>query len=220
LRLEALEERVTPTTYDVTPGGTGLNSLAGAIAQVNQDQQADTIVLAPGTYSLVFVGQQTVSTPFGLTIEGTASSASDTVIDAGGTVRAFLLEPSLSGSATANFTFQDLTIQNGFATDDGQGGNTAEGGGILAINSVNSVTLNDVVLKNNKAQGGSSRDAAGGGIYASGGTVTIKSSVIQGNTAQGGNGSNGMPLSQGDDGGGGRGGGFFSTSSTVTLLNH
>ncbi len=44
-RLEALEDRVTPTTFKVTPGGTGLGSLAGAIAQANLDQQTDTIVL-------------------------------------------------------------------------------------------------------------------------------------------------------------------------------
>jgi hypothetical protein len=59
-RLEALEDRITRTTFNVTPGGTGLGSLAGAINQANMDQQADTIVLAPGTYSLSAVGQQTI----------------------------------------------------------------------------------------------------------------------------------------------------------------
>src|SRR5690348_5468033 len=80
-RLEALEDRLTPATFNVTPTGAGLSSLAGAVAQANQDTSPDTIVLAPGQYNLT--GQLAVTTPNALILQGTASSPGATVIDAG-----------------------------------------------------------------------------------------------------------------------------------------
>jgi hypothetical protein len=184
-----LEERVTPATYAVTPTGIGVNSLAGAVAQVDLDKQADTIMLAPGTYNLS--GQLQLSNPYGLTIAGTASSAGATVIDAGGISRAFLVKtvPPFPSGLPLSFTFEDLTIQNGAATEDGQSGpasTEADGGGILARD-VNRVTLNDVVLQNNVAQGFPGDDAKGGGVYfsTSDGLLTITNSVIQNNKALG-----------------------------------
>ncbi len=160
------------------------------------------------------MGQQTISTPFGLTIEGTGPSASATVIDAGGTVRAFLLTPTLSNLSNAAFVFQDLTIQHGLATDDGQGGNTAEGGGILALPNVNTLALNGVVLRSNIAQGGSTQDAMGGGLFINSGSLTILSSLIQNNQVLGGSGIGNEAL----------GGGIFAQAPTTisgsTLANN
>jgi hypothetical protein len=194
-RLESLEERVTPATYSVTPAGTGLNSLAGAVAQANLDKQSDTIMLAPGQYNLS--GQLKLSNPYGLTIEGTAPSAGATVIDAGGISRAFLVKtvPPFPSGLPLSFTFQDLTIQNGVATDDGQSGpasTEADGGGILALD-VKNVTLNSVVLQNNIAQAFPGDDPKGGGVYfsTSDGLLTITKSVIQNNKALGSSTPNG-----------------------------
>jgi hypothetical protein len=207
-RLEALEERVTPATYSVTPTGIGLNSLAGAVAQANSDTHADTIVLAPGTYNLS--GQLQLSNPYGLTIEGTAASAGTTVVDAGGISRAFLVKiaTTIPPGHPLSFTFQDLTIQNGVATDDGQSGpasTEADGGAILARD-VNSVTLNDVVLQNNVAQAFPGDDAKGGGLYFNtmDGLLTITNSVIQNNKALGSTSGNGA-----------KGGGIYSDSAAT-----
>ncbi len=208
-RLESLEERVTPATYSVTPAGVGLNSLAGAVAQANLDKQSDTIMLAPGTYNLS--GQLQLSNPYGLTIAGTASSAGATVIDAGGISRAFLVKiaTTIPPGLPLSFTFQDLTIQNGVATEDGQSGpasTEADGGGILARD-VNGLTLNDVVLRNNVAQAFPGDDAKGGGVYfsTSDGLLTITNSVIQSNKALGS-----------DTGNGAKGGGIY-TDNPATI---
>ncbi len=208
LRLEALEERITPTTYNVTPTGAGLQSLAGAIAQVNKDTGADTIVLAPGQYNLT--AQLSVLSPTltALTIQGAGSSAGDTVVDASGNSRAFLIQSSLSASARTSFTFQDLTIQHGKATDNlsGQSGTEAEGGGI-ADNGGN-VALSNVVLQSNQAVGGAGQNGVGGGIYMNDGSLTITNSIIRNNQATGNSGNNNV-------GGYAYGGGVYATEATI-----
>ncbi|MHB1426311.1 MAG: choice-of-anchor Q domain-containing protein [Gemmataceae bacterium] len=172
--LEALEQRITPTTYNVTPNGTGVNSLAGAIAQANSDSTADTIVLAQGQYNLT--AQLRVNTTQRLIIEGDGSS----VIDLGGKARAF----DIVGSGPV--VFQQLMIQHGYASDDGSGNaNTnAEGGGILANNG-SDITLSNVVLMSNSAASNSSGNGLGGGIYVQGGSLSINYSVFENNRASG-----------------------------------
>jgi hypothetical protein len=204
-RLEALEERLTPATFNVTPTGAGLNSLSGAIAQANLDATPDTIVLAPGQYNLTPHGltdQLVVTTTHALTIEGTGSSATDTVIDASQIHnRAFLL------NAGTNVTFQNLTIQHGVAVDDGSEtlGSAAEGGGILDVGG--NVTLSNAVVQDNSAQCVPNSSADGGGIFVQDGSLTINDSIIRNNKANATSGSNAGAL----------GGGVFFNSATGQL---
>ncbi len=207
-RLEALEERLVPATYDVSPTGTGTSSLQGAIAQANQDNSADTIVLAKGTYDLS--NQLVVTATNALVIQGATGTASDVVIDAGGHNRAFVISGS---DLHANVTFEALTIQNGLASDSGVGGNTAAEGGAILVNQEaidgspflgGYVTLSNVVVQNNKAVGNAGKDALGGGVFVSaGGQLTVENgTVIRGNQAIGGNGVAGVVADGNAEGGG------------------
>ncbi|MGH7173212.1 MAG: choice-of-anchor Q domain-containing protein [Gemmataceae bacterium] len=205
LHLESLEERVVPTTYNVSTAA----QLQTAVTAINASpNNLDIIVLAPGAYNLKH--ELTISNPTDqVTIEGDTSA--DTIIKAGGGQRAFLLE-------NANIAFQNLTIENGVARDDGTGNpNTpAEGGGILEKGGI--VALTNVVLQDNKAMGNPAQGAEGGGVYVSGGSLNITSSTFQNNKAVGGIGAgtgSGFPY----QGGFGAGGGLYveAASSQIVL---
>src|ERR1043166_1662504 len=105
----------------------------------------------------------------------------------------------------ATVVFQDLTIENGKAADDGSTGETTNpanqtsnglGGGIF--NGGGNVTLTNVVVQNCQALGRgdtiennpNATTALGGGIASTLGTVIITGSTFTGNSAQGGNGGN------------------------------
>ncbi len=227
--LEALEERITPTTFTPTTfadDGT-MNALRGALTQANGDPgtATDTIQLAAGTYQLTIANSSgkheqanaqgdlnITSTAHALVIQGAtdargnpATTIQQTVLD-----RVFqIVNPGIS------VTFKDVIIAGGLAEEEGgagtpAGSTEAEGGGIL--DDGGSVTLTHVVLQNNSADAGTHFSAAGGGIYAgNGGSLTIQSSTIKLDSAFGGDG--GISVTD-DNGGEAEGGGIFADGLT------
>ena len=225
-RLEALENRITPTTFTPTAftdgvGGGAVNTLRDAILAANADTGTadDTIQLKAGTYTLSIAdsnGQDNMATRGDLDITSTshkliiqgATDANDrpaTTIDQTAADRVFQIV-----NAGATVTFRDVVIQGGKAQDDGTtgaaaGSTEALGGGIL---DGGNVTLDNVILQNNRAQGSNGLDAKGGGIYAANASLGINDSVIQLNGAYAGNGTS--PI---QNGGNALGGGVESTVS-------
>jgi hypothetical protein len=231
-RLEALEDRVTPTTFTTTTladDGTAA-SLRGAILRASDDAgtAADTVQLQAGTYQLTIgnaaakheqanaQGDLNITSPaHALVIQGTtdANGHPTTVIQQMALDRVFqVVNPGTS------VTFKDLVIEGGQAQDDGSAGaeagsTQAFGGGIL--DDGGDVTLTNVVLQNNSADAGAGFDASGGGIYAEvGGSLTIQSSVVQANGAFGGANNN-----IGGFGGFAEGGGVFASGTTTIIAS-
>ncbi len=154
-----------------------------------------------------------------------------TIIDGGGVDRVFQV---MSG---VNVVIGSLTIQDGFAQDDGSAGTppgtvTAAGGGIL---NAGTLELDDDVVQGCMASGGyglngtagggfnsegmPGQDAQGGGI-ANVGTLTLNRCTIRGNSAQGGAAGSGYytdyAFSEGGGGGEGgyaEGGGIYDSGS-------
>lgn len=208
-------------------------SLRGAIIAANIDAGADPVIinLQPATtYNLTLANatQENAAATGDLDITtglhtvtivgGGASGPNASVIDAAGLTsgssrdRAFQLTAS-----NVNVTFQDLSIQNGRAADDGTSGAstnpaaqnaTRAGGGILngagidingvAVSGGGSLTLTNVVIENCQALGKGddivnehrTLDAHGGGLASLGttGNVIVTSSTFTSNAALGGNG--------------------------------
>jgi hypothetical protein len=223
---------LTPTTF--ADGGLGSGSLRDAILQFNADTGTDDdiIQLEAGTYSLTIQNSGGHHETAGLTgdlnltqtshhwiIQGAGPS---TIIDAS------LLQDRVFQIVNpgTQVVFQDLVIQGGLAQDNGLDGalagtTDALGGGIL--NNGGTVTLDHVVLQNNKAQGGYGTqhhvdgfNARGGGLYSTGGSLTISDSSVASNQAVGGAG-------RGDGfttvGGSGAGGGIFTSGGLLSLIN-
>ena len=206
-------------------------SLRGAIINANSDPGVDPIVinLQPATtYSLTLpnatqenaaaTGDLDITTTFhSVTILGGGPS---TVIDAAGLTSGSMHDRAfqITGSGVT-VIFQDLTIRNGQAADDGSSGastnpasqnSTRAGGGILngagidvnlqAVTGGGSVTLTNVAVENCTILGkGDDQvnqfrqlEAWGGGLASIGttGNVIITESTFTGNTALGGNGGN------------------------------
>jgi hypothetical protein len=233
--LEALEDRITPTTFTPTTfadDGTA-NSLRGAITQANGDAgtAVDIVQLQTGTYQLTLANTagkheqgntqgdlNITSTRHALVIQGTtdAKGHPTTTIQQAALDRVFqVVNPGTS------VTFKDVVIEGGQAQDDGSAGaaagsTTALGGGIL--DDGGDVTLTNVVLQKNSAHGGAGFDADGGGIFAErAGSLTIQSSVVQANSAFAGANNNNGGL-----GGFGKGGGAFAgcpTTITASILS-
>jgi hypothetical protein len=193
-------------------------SLRGAVINANADLGATAIVInldAGTTYNLTLSNatQENAAATGDLDITTTlhsvtiAGGGSSTVVDASGLTsgnnhdRAF----QITGSGVTAI-FQDLTIQNGQAADDGSSGAstnptaqnaTRAGGGIL--NNGGSVTLTNVAIQSCQVLGKGDTvvndhtglDAHGGGLASLGtGTVMITGSTFAGNSALGGNGGN------------------------------
>jgi hypothetical protein len=129
-------------------------------------------------------------------------AANVSVIDGGGNKRGFYI---IGGGATVNL--QGLTIQNGF-----KGGSGADvwGGGIYCT-SGSTVTLTDVIIKNNKAQGnpGNINTAAGGGAAFFACNLTMTDVLFDNNQAIGANSS--------PRGAQALGGGLFATDHTTVI---
>ncbi len=230
--LEALEDRITPTTFTPTTladDGT-LNSLRGAITQANADTgtATDTIQLAAGLYTLSIAnsGNQheqknasgdlnITSTSHGLVIQGMTDAKGNptTTIQQTAVDRVFQI---INGSTHTNITFENLIIEDGQAQEDGGSGPLAGhsdtlGGGIL--DDGGNVTLTNVVLQKNSAKAVTGNAAAGGGILEEdGGSLTIQSSVIQNNSAIG-------PPATATNGGGSVGGGGVAAVDATTIIN-
>lgn len=167
------------------PGGSGNNvcSLRDAIIAANASPGADTITLAPGTYSLSILNSSLLDATEGdlnitddLTIVGSPTNPAATIIDAAQIDRAFSVSSGNLGSVTA--IFSGLTIQNGLVT------NALPGGGIDAASSTN-LEIRNSVLRGNRVDSSifNSGDADGGAI-ASSGNVLLDGATITNNNAE------------------------------------
>jgi hypothetical protein len=219
-------------------------SLRGAIIAANADLTANPVIinLQPGTtYNLTLTngiqenaaatGDLDITTTLHtVTIVGVSPSGPGaSIIDASGLNAAIVRDRAFQIGPGVTAIFQDLTIKNGTAADDGTAGvitipatqNTNRaGGGIL--NKGGSVTLDNVIVQSCKAVGrGDSTsnptgvlEAQGGGLASLGiGTLTILDSTLSGNTAQGGNG----PGGNNNIGSAARGGSIYFEGGTLNI---
>jgi predicted outer membrane repeat protein len=193
--LEALELRLTPSTFTVTTtaddGSSG--SLRGAINAANSAGGAQTVTMGAGLFKLTKFSTTETSTAgdldvsCDLTLLG-ANSAS-TFIDGGGVDRVFDIE------AVLNVSFQNVTIQNGLGQSGDSGGAVNATGGNLSFTNVilrnNSVTADGGAINTttgnitltNCSLIGNHAEGEGGAINTSKGAITITNSTLQLNTS-------------------------------------
>jgi hypothetical protein len=179
LRLENLEDRLTPSTIAVTQAGdgapaVGFNTLRSAIAVANAN---------PGS-TIVFAIDDTVllTTPLTITAPTTINASFHTVtVDGGGSpvgVRDFVITSGINVNFIGDTTGKVFAIQNGFVS----GGN---GAGIWASSPAAAVSLYNLKLLSNVASnGGVAGLGNGAGVY-SAGSLGIHNSVVDGNKADG-----------------------------------
>ncbi|MGH7168841.1 MAG: hypothetical protein ACRELG_00995, partial [Gemmataceae bacterium] len=191
LCLEALEDRLTPSTYTVTDAGDTAGSasdvtLRYAITQAvaNQDQNAVigfSSTLAGQTIKLSLTDSNTSYGPTAfvvnnakITIDG--SNAPGLILNGNNALRLFAV------TNTASLTMEDLTVEGGLA-QGGTGGGGSEGAGA----------------------GGSGGGGAGlgGAVYDDGGAFTAEGVTFTNNKALGGTGGSFHFALNGDGGGGG-----------------
>lgn len=188
-RLEGLEDRITPATYNVTD----LASLRAAVAAVSHATGPNTINLAPGTYDVQSdqqseQGELSVTQASNLTIQG--ASANDVTIENSEHIsRIFEFDHS-------SVTLSGVRIIGGDAHYS-KFGSKFGGGGIFA--NASTLTVDNAVLAGNHAD---RSGEGGGGIMALSSTLTVDNSVLASNSADGC-----------DDGGGG----ITALSSTLTV---
>jgi len=229
-------------------------SLRGAIIAANADLSADPVVInlqAGTTYNLTLANatQENAAATGDLDITTTLHSVTiagggpSTVIDAAGLTSGNMHDRAfqITGSGIT-VIFQDLTIRNGQAADDGSSGAstnpaiqnfTRAGGGILngagidvnlvTVNGGGSVTLDNVTIESCQVLGKGddqvnqhrTLDAWGGGLASLGatGNVIITGSTFTGNSAAGGNGGN---FNNGG-GSGVRGGSIYFEGGTLNV---
>lgn len=166
-----------PTRFgDPPPDGCKLAdcSLREAVIRVNRHAGPDTIRLSKGTYLLKIpeAPADPNNSKFGdLDLNGQTriigAGAGQSVVSANGLGRAF----HLMGTSVP-YTLQDLAIRDGSANGPGTSGS---GGGVLAGNPGGSLTLADVVVKQNHSS------QSGGGVYSVAAGLTITRSTISGN---------------------------------------
>ncbi|HEX5037237.1 MAG TPA: choice-of-anchor Q domain-containing protein [bacterium] len=156
--------------------GTGQCTLRAAIQEANNLGGPDVITLPAGTYQITQNPCDISDESAGdldirddLTING--NGASTTIIDADNVDRAFEI---LSNEGSFEVTINDVTVRNGFPTDN-CGSNLEDGGGIY-VNSNTTLNLNDSIVTANTA-------AEGGGIY-NDGTLNVAGTTIDGNLAR------------------------------------
>ncbi len=194
LNLEALEDRLTPSTFTVTNLlDSGPDSLRAAVASANANPGPDAIDFATtGTITLTS-GQLSITDS--LSIGGPGADA--LTISGGNVSRVF----RLAGSPTVSIA--NLTIANGRAIN--------EGGGIYM--SGGTLVLNQCTVSGNHAEdyGGG---ALGGGIFVAGGTLTLDQSTVAYNSAFG---SPGYYADFGYDGGRAEGGGLYVAYGMVSV---
>jgi predicted outer membrane repeat protein len=193
--LEALELRLTPSTFTVTTtaddGSSG--SLRGAINAANSAGGAQTVTMGAGLFKLTKFSTTETSTAGDLDVSCDltliGANSATTIIDGGGVDRVFDIETVL------NVSFQNVTIQNGLGqSGDGGGAVHASGGNlaftnvILRNNSVSSeggaisTTTGNITLTNCSLIGNHAEED-GGAIATSKGAITITNSTLQLNTA-------------------------------------
>jgi predicted outer membrane repeat protein len=193
--LEALELRLTPSTFTVTTtaddGSSG--SLRGAINQANAAGGAQTVTMGAGLFKLTQFATTETSTAGDLDVSCDLTllgqSSATTFIDGGGVDRIFDIE------AVLNVSFQNVTLQNGLGQSGDSGGAVEASGGnlsftnvILRNNSVSSeggaihTTTGNITLTNCSLIGNHAEDD-GGAIATDSGAITITNSTLQLNTA-------------------------------------
>jgi hypothetical protein len=164
-RLEALDERVTPTNWvvDITDDeddgnyAVGDLSLREAVRLANANPGNDTITFAPAlTSTLTLNDELTLSDTSGTTTI-TGPGADRLTISGGGTTRVFFVNPGVTASLSG------LTVANGFGSF---GGGIQNRGALTVTNSTISHNTGDF----------------GGGMYSSG-MLTVTDSTISHNTS-------------------------------------
>src|SRR5262245_55640574 len=223
LRLECLEDRSVPatfnvtTTLDVVDPADGQRSLREAITAANTLDGEDVIVLPGGVYKLALAGSGEDANATGdfditgaVTIRGAGSGF--TFIDGQQLDRLF----DVAGTAPSSIkvVLEKMTIRNGNVT--GHGGGVEYGNAELVVRDA-------IVIRNRASQrgGGISNGAAidsgdvkvnrttvvrniagaeGGGLGIVNGTLTLTASTVRRNVSGGSNG----------------GGGFFASAATLT----
>ncbi len=231
-------------------GGINDCSLRGAIINANADPGGTAIVinLQPATtYNLTLANanQENAAATGDLDITTTLHSVTilgggpSTIINASGLTSGNMRDRAFQiTGATVNATFQDLTIENGTAADDGTSGVSTDpasqnnpvvgvlsprsGGGIL--NNGGSVTLTNVIIQSCHAVGKGDTvlnehltlDAQGGGLASLGstGNVIINGSTFSNDSATGGNGVDGPNNMAGSSG---KGGSIYFEGGTLNI---
>ncbi len=222
--------RVATTGADAA--GCGSTALPCRTLQyaANLASSGDTIEIAQGTYtssgsavlslttgkSLTFIGGYTT---FNWTIPST--NAALTMLDGGNARHGVEI---ISASAIAA-TFQNLTIQNGYDSSPIVFSDTQySGGGVICYSTssaIHSLSMSNVIVKNNKVQGIGIPPTSGGGVslYARC-NGSFQDVTFDGNQALAGN------ATDGTRGGAAMGGGFFATNQSnatatrVTFTNN
>jgi len=190
----------TADQIDSNPGdgvcqsASGYCALRAAIQEANAFPGPDVIKLKTGLYMLTIAGRSENACLTGdldinqdLTVIGKGSNS--TFINANKLDRVFHIRGEISVKMT------DLTIQNGLATENGDGSViTANGGGILN-DSTGILTLQRVAISNNTAftapVPGEVDVVSGGGLYNLSSKLTIIKSSLFNNAALGGMGLGG-----------------------------
>ncbi len=187
LTLEALEDRITPSTVTESAADAATLQTDLSNATAANTQYVINLTGASAAYQLA-AGKE-------LTVSAAASGSSVSIVGTGQSItgngnRVFHVD---SG---ANVTIQDVTITGGSVT-----GSSAQGGGVY-ISGSSTVQINDSTISGNSVQGSngaaagqSGGNASGGGVYASGSgwNVTLRGDTFSGNTAISGNGATGRP---------------------------
>ena len=229
LGVEALEDRLTPSTFTVTNLlDSGPDSLRAAVASANANPGPDAIDFATtGTITLTS-GQLSITDS--LSISGPGVDA--LTVNGGGVSRVF----RIAGSPTVSIA--NLTVANGKASTqiDGGfyylGGGIYMGGGTLTLDHCNvsgnratnegggiymaggTLALNQCTVSGNQAEDYGGGGALGGGIFVAGGTLTLDQSTVAYNSAFG---SPGYYADYGYDGGRAEGGGLYVAYGTVSV---
>jgi CSLREA domain-containing protein len=159
----------------------GYCTLRAAVQESNAASGPHIIVLPAGTYTLAIPGDAEHAAATGdldlrrsITVAG--QGADRTIIDAGGIDRAF--EAIFAGTVL----IKDLTIENGVAGANTPGfGSVRSGGAIATVGDTSTLTMRNVVLRNNQAQ-------SGGAVYNVFSTVVIEDSTLHDNAATTGSG--------------------------------
>jgi hypothetical protein len=226
LRLEALEDRLAPATFNVTTlvDGLGVGSLRAAILMSNATAGPNIINLPlQGTYLLSLFGNFHDGTNGALQITNQSVAIDNTsggpaIIDGGGVDRVVDIEGTIAGGVT----FTGVTIEGGLAGGNSNrgsdpNGSSNDGGGIFSPQS--NVTLNNSVVTNNHAGN------EGGGIWTDTGNVTLNDSTLSGDTAASSGGGlyiRSAPISLTSSSvtgnvAGGSGGGIFVQNGSVSV---
>src|SRR5262245_46243822 len=157
LRVEALEDRIQPSTFTVLNlADRGPGSLRAAITAANTSPGADTINFAPGLHGTITLSSTNgeLKITDGLTVNG--PGANQLTVSGGNVTRVF----HVSNSATV--TIAGLTIANGSVIADES---TTFGGGGILNEAGSTLTLNRDVLTNNTATAvNNTVDVFGGGL--------------------------------------------------------